>query len=230
MKLAISSLLFNADSIPSTGEENAMNSLGLDKLPVNFFDVAVVAILVGGLIHGRKRGMSGELLNLLKWLAVVLVCSFTYEPIGQFLVRSSDLFSPLSAYLSAYVVVAGLIVLLFAGINRALGGKLLGSDIFGHTEYYLGMGSGVVRGACILLAGLALVNARLYSQTDIKAAAKYQDDAYGSNFFPTLQTFQASVFNRSFSGPYIKEYLAFALIKPTPSSENQFKQREAWMP
>jgi len=55
MKLAISSLLFNADSIPSTGEENAMNSLGLDKLPVNFFDVAVVAILVGGLHVCARR-------------------------------------------------------------------------------------------------------------------------------------------------------------------------------
>jgi len=207
-----------------------MKSLGLDKLPVNFFDVALLVILVGGVIHGRKRGMSGELLNLLKWVAILLGCAMTYQPIGQFLVQNTDLFTPLSAFVAAYVCVGLLIMLLFAGINRALGGKLLGSDIFGQTEYYLGMGSGMIRAACILLAGLALLNARLYSQSEIKDMEKFQNEWYGSNFFPTPQTFQSSVFRKSLTGPYIKEYLSFVLIKPTAPETKEFKQHEAYMP
>ena len=48
-----------------------------------------------------------------------------------------------------------LVLLLFAGIKRTVGGKLVGSDIFGRSEYYLGMGSGFVRVTCMLLAAMA---------------------------------------------------------------------------
>jgi len=199
----------------------------MDKLPFNFFDFVLLAVLVAGVLRGRKHGMSEELLGLLKWIAILIVCALAYEPIGKLFVGS---FTLLFCYVMAYLT-AGLVVLIvFAGIKRALGGKLLGSDIFGKAEYYLGMGSGLVRFTCMLLAALALLNARYFSPAEVKAMENFQNDVYGSNFFPTLHSVQSAVFERSLLGPWIKENLSFLLIKPTEPENRQFKQKEFEFP
>ena len=201
--------------------------MSMDKLPFNLFDFVLLAVLVAGVLRGRKHGMSEELLGLLKWVAILVVCALAYEPLGKIFVGS---FTLLSCYVMAYLT-AGLVVLIvFAGIKRALGGKLLGSDIFGKAEYYLGMGSGLVRFTCMLLTALALLNARYFSPAEVKAMENFQNDVYGSNFFPTLHTVQSAVFERSLLGPWIKENLGFLLIKPTEPETRTFKQKEFQMP
>jgi len=206
-------------------------NLSLDKLPINLFDLLLVITLVFGIHQGRKHGMSGELLRLLQWLAILFGCSFAYEPLGDFINHSTDFFTPLAAYITAYIIIAALILLLFIGVRRALGEKLIGSDIFGHTEFYLGMGSGLIRFVCILLAVLALMNARAYTAAEVKANLKFQNDVYGSNFFPTFQTVQSSIFEKSLTGPYIRQYLGFLLIKPThPPQSQQYHQLDAFAP
>jgi uncharacterized membrane protein required for colicin V production len=197
------------------------------NLPFNVFDVVLVAILVVGVLRGRKLGMSEELLNLLKWVAVVFVCAFAYEPVGKLFGSS---FSMLSNYVIAYIGIGLLILVGFAGVKRALGGKMIGSDIFGKGEYYLGMVAGLLRFACVLVAALALLNARYFSPDEVKAMENFQNDVYGSNFFPTLHTVQAMVFERSLSGPFIKKNLELLLIKPTAPDNKPFKQKDFQMP
>src|SRR5205814_1593027 len=131
-----------------------------------------------------------------------------------------------ASYIAAYVVIAIVIFSLFALFHRGLGGKLVGSDIFGSSEYYLGMGSGFVRFGCIALAALALLNARYYSPADIRAEEKFQKDMYGSSFFPTLHAIQATVFDRSLSGHWIKDNLGFLLIQPTAPENKEIQRRE----
>jgi uncharacterized membrane protein required for colicin V production len=203
--------------------------MGLDSLPINAFDCLVLATLVIGLLRGRKHGMSEELMGLLKWLAVVIGCAMVYEPAGQWFANSSP-FSLLASFMMVYIAGALLILGVFALCKYRLGGKLVGSDIFGRTEYYLGMASGVVRLSCMLLAFLALLNARYFSPTEVRAMEKFQDDMYGSNYFPTWHTAQAVVFERSLSGPWIKEHLGFLLIKPTQPEDKTFHQKEANLP
>lgn len=82
----------------------------------------------------------------------------------------------------------------------------------------------------MMLAALALLNARYFSPTEVKAMEKFQDDVYGSNFFPTLHTLQSTVFERSLTGPWIKEHLSFLLIKPTEPENKQIKQKEYTFP
>ena len=199
-----------------------------DKLPVNLFDFALVAVLVVGVFRGRKHGMSEELLGLLKWLAILVVCALVYQPLGKMFAGST--FSLVSGYVMAYVAAALIVVALFAGIKRGLGGKLLGSDLFGKAEYYLGMGSGLVRFTCMLLVALALLNARYFSPDEVKAMENFQNDVYGSNFFPGLHSAQSVVFERSLLGPWIKDNLGFLLIKPTAPQDMSFKQKEFQMP
>ena len=199
----------------------------MNSLPFNAFDLALVVILIVGIYRGRKQGMSLELMPLVMWLVIVFVCAVAYEPIGSFFLGTTSLFSTLSCYLIAYTGAALIIVMLFAGLKRSLGGKLTGSDMFGRAEYYLGMGSGLVRFACVLLVGLAVLNARLYTVQEVKAEEAFQNDVYGSHFFPTLHGVQAAVFEHSLTGPWIKENLGFLLIKPTLPQDTSLHQKEA---
>ena len=203
--------------------------MSLDKLPINVFDFAVATILILGLMRGRKHGMSEELTGLVKWLAIVIGCALVYEPAGQWFASASP-FSLLASFMMVYIIMGLLILGVFALTKDRLGGKLVGSDIFGRAEYYLGMGSGVVRVSCILIAFLALLNARYFSPMEVRAMERYQDDLYGSNYFPTWHTAQAIVFERSLSGAWIREHLSFLLIKPTQPEDKQFHQKEANLP
>jgi uncharacterized membrane protein required for colicin V production len=205
-------------------------STSLDKLPINLFDLVVLVVLTAGIMRGRKHGMSEELIKLLEWLAILLGCAALYEWGGETVGQFTGLFGRLSRYITAYVVVALLIVGVFALVKRGLGGKLLGSDVFGRTEYYLGMVSGMVRFSCILLVGLALLNARYFSPTEVRAMQKYDDYYYGSDFFPGLHSMQQVVFEQSLTGPWIKKNLEWLLIKPTEPDKSQFKQKEFEIP
>ena len=204
--------------------------MSLDQLPINLFNLVLLLVLAAGIYQGRRHGMSEELLGLLTWLGILFGSALLYQPGAELIRQFTSVFSHLTCYLLAYVGGAALIFLLFLGIKRALGGKLLGSDIFGRTEYYLGMGSGLVRFSCMLLAVLALLNARYFNPTEVRAMQKFQDDVYGSNFFPTLHSAQATVFESSLTGPLIRQYLDFLLIKPTRVVNTQFKQKEYAFP
>ncbi len=200
-----------------------------DKIPINWFDLALVVVLLLGIWQGRKRGMSEETLPLVKWLIIVFGAALAYQPIAQLLMGSTPfgrLFCNIIAY--AAVILVGFMV--FSVIKRALGGKLLGSDLFGKSEYYLGMGAGMVRFACVLLVGLALLNARLYTAAEVRAMQKFQNDNYGSNFFPTLAGVQDSVFDKSLTGPLIKKYCGQLLIQPTPPGGGEIKRAKVDLP
>jgi uncharacterized membrane protein required for colicin V production len=204
--------------------------MSLDQLPINVFDLLVIAVVVAGIARGRKHGMSEELLSLVTWLAILFGCAYFYEPGGEFIAGFTTMFGRLTCYLMAYVGGGLVLLLLFAGIKRAMGGKLLGSDIFGRSEYYLGMVSGLVRFTCVLLAALALLNARYFSPIEVRAMEKFQDDVYGSNFFPTLHSLQATVFDKSLTGPWIKQNLGFLLIKPTEPDKRDLHQKDMFVP
>jgi len=203
--------------------------MSLDKMPFNWFDVAVVVTLGWGIHRGRKHGMSEELLGVLKWLTIIFVCAFAYMPIGA-KIAESPVFSTLSGYLMAYFACALVIAVGFAYLKKALGGKLVGSDVFGKSEFYLGMVAGMVRCSCVLIAALALLNARSYSRAEVQDELAFQNDVYGSHFFPTLQTVQSQVFERSLAGPWIKQKLSVLLITPTAPEKKELKQKEYTVP
>ncbi|HVV72565.1 MAG TPA: CvpA family protein [Verrucomicrobiae bacterium] len=199
------------------------------KLSVNMFDVALIVVLFLGLLRGRKHGMSEELMNVLKWLAVLLTCAFLYEPLGTFLAESSP-FSLLASFLIVYITLALAILGLFALLKHRLGGKLIGSDIFGRSEYYLGMISGLVRFACILLVCMAVLNARYFSPQEVRAMQAFQNDVYGKEYFPTWHTAQSGGFENSASGSWIKDHLGFLLIKPTRPENKDYHQKDYSVP
>ena len=195
-------------------------------LPFNWFDIVLPIVLIFGIQRGRKHGMSEELLLVMKWLAIVIVGGIFYQVIGDTIEASSPL-THLASYRLAYFSIALVIAITFMVFTKLLHGKLVGSDVFGSGEYYLGMMAGLLRYTCITLFALAMLNSRLYTNKEVSDELKFQNDVYGSNFFPTGYSFQAQVFEKSFTGPFIRKGLGFLLIKGTPQEEKGLKRRPA---
>jgi uncharacterized membrane protein required for colicin V production len=193
-------------------------------LPFNWFDVVLPIVLIFGIQRGRKHGMSQELLLVLKWLAIIIVGSLAYQTLGDTIEATSPL-SHLGSYRLAYFSIALAISIAFMALTKISHGKLVGSDIFGSGEYYLGMMAGLVRYSCIIIFFLAFLNSRLYTDKEISDELNFQNDVYGSNFFPTGYSFQAQVFEKSFTGPFIRKGLGFLLIKSTVTEEKGLKRR-----
>lgn len=200
--------------------------MNLNALPFNFIDLAIVAIIGVGVTRGRKRGMSEELLDVLKWLVIILVCSRLYEPLGGMLSQAT-VFSTLSCYVAVYAMIAMVIALIFGAIRRQIGTKLVSSDFFGMGEYYLGMAAGGFRYICVILVALAFLHARYYSPMELQAQAKQQERDFGSTFFPTFGTFQQSVFQHSFIGSSVQTYMGTLLIASTAPAEKGLQKHES---
>ncbi|HKS35824.1 MAG TPA: CvpA family protein [Verrucomicrobiae bacterium] len=186
-------------------------------LGVNWFDLVALVMVGVGVFVGRKRGMSSELLDVIQWLLIIFASALACDPFGRALADITG-FSPLSMFVMAYLLTAGLIKLIFVIVKRMAGEKLVGSDVFGNFEYYLGMAAGGIRFACITLFALALLNAKPVTDAQLAAQVKYQNDNLGSVYFPPFGSIQRSVFRESFTGKLVKDYLSAQLINVDPSA------------
>ncbi len=157
--------------------------------------------------------MSQEILPTLQWIAIMVLGGLFYRPVAAFLLQTSPL-GGLLANILAYVIIALVVHIVFLLIKKAIGEKLVGSDLFGRAEYYLGMLAGAVRFACMLVCLLALMNSRIYSAEELAQNAKTQAHDFEGVSFPTYGTIQHAVLIDSLSGRTVKRDLAFFLISP----------------
>lgn len=192
---------------------------GSDGLPFNWFDVAVLLILIFGLYRGRRNGMSKEILPLLQWVVLMLVCGFLYPFAGQFYVNVFH-WSRLTSYVGGYVTLGIVILLVFGVFRKLFAERVAKGEMFKSGEFYLGTLSGLIRTACIIIVILALINAPSYSQREIQQHAIYIKNTYGGglyggNYFPDFQQIQGQIFKESFIGPVIKKNIGLLLINHT---------------
>lgn len=202
-----------------------MNNLTIDSLPIGWFDIIVLALLVTGILRGRKHGMSEELLPLLRWLSAVAVAAILYKPIGLF-IESQTLLSKLSAFITAYLGCLLLVFILFAVLKRLSGGKPISAERFGKSEYYLGVMGGVVTVTCMLIVSLSFLNARKFTSKEIQTRQAYEKDVYGSSFFPTLDSMQVFVFKKSLTGSALQKMAGGLMIEPTVAKPKKIERRE----
>lgn len=193
-------------------------SFDIDHLPIGWFDLALVVVLGFGLFRGRKNGMTKEFLPMLHWLATVLVCGLAYETVGQLILNLSG-WSVLTCYLLGYFSLMFVVFLVFHTIKKIVQPRLTGSNFFGGGEYYLGMASGLIRYTSMMFVALALLNAPYYSAADIAKTNAFNarwfgggQQGFSGDFFPTLQSVQAAVFDKSFTGKNIKQYAGVMLV------------------
>lgn len=199
--------------------------MALDNIPFNWFDAVLVGVLGVGVYCGRRNGMTKEAVRLVQWLVLVAACGLGYQPLGAGLMAWLSL-DALDSYVIAYAILACVIYLIFTVIKNYLNPRLSGSNIFGGSEYYLGMPSGMIRYFCVLFAALALLNARYFDPTEIQKQEAFDKQTYGGGiysggYFPHLYTLQEQVFKNSASGPLIHKYLNQLLIAPTAPGAQQ---------
>src|SRR5437868_1231030 len=185
-----------------------------ESLQFGWFDVLVLTVLLVGISRGRKRGMSEELLDVIKWALVVFVAANIYEPAGQVLAETT-VFTDYFCYLAVYLVTIAFFVSVFSFLRPRLGEKIVSADFFGTGEFYLGMVAGAFRYACIILVLLALLNARHYSAQEIREENAFQEANFGAIRFPTPITMQSAIFEKSLTGLMARTYLSSFLIRPT---------------
>ena len=181
-----------------------------------WFDIVAVILIATGVLVGRRRGMSTELLSLITWLAIVIVSAQLNPFLGRRLTQISGLGAGFG-FMGAYLGVAALIWALGALIRYRLGDKLVGSDVFGGYEYYLGMVAGGIRFLCILFFLLALIGAPQYTDSEIQVKIKAQKESLGSIYFPPFGQIQRDVLRDSITGRQALEHASFLLIKVDPS-------------
>jgi uncharacterized membrane protein required for colicin V production len=187
--------------------------MDMSAFSVTWFDAAVIIMVGVGLFVGKKRGMSNELLDLFSWLLMVVVAALYYAPLAKLL---SELAS-LSLYYSniiCYIFIALVIKFIFSYIKRAVGEKLVGSDIFGRGEFYLGALAGGLRFFCMVIMFVAIMNAKFVTKAMVAAQIKAQEAEFGSSFFPTYAKIQSDVLFDSASGKFFREKLEEQLIAP----------------
>ena len=185
----------------------------------NWVDLAVVVLLGVGVYRGRVRGMSEELLDVTKWILILIAGGFLYQPVG-FMLAQSSVFSVFTCFLIVYSTILVVIFFFFSSLKRRLGDKLLASDVFGDAEYYLGMAAGAFRYGCVILVCFAFLNARLYTAEEVAAQRQFQQENFGDIAFPTLPTLQDQVFSKSFVGHITKSYLSqFLILATLPESK-----------
>ena len=192
-----------------------------DGLPINWFDGAVLVLLAFGIFRGRKNGMTRELAPTLQWLAVAIAAGLAYSFVAGFYSTQCGLRSKVTCAVLGYLSIAIGLFAIFAPIKQALNKRAENGGLFGGLEYYLGMISGFIRYACMIVFALALLNARSYTAAELAAKKAYDQRWYGGgmysgDYMPDLHTAQEAVFKQSFSGPYIQNYLGMLLIQTGP--------------
>lgn len=209
----------------------------LDKLTLGWFDVALILFVAFGFWRGRKRGMSKEVIPLLKWICIIAGCSLGYQLLGDELVSThyirkifgNSVLERTAANITAYLAIALVIWSVFAILGNLFQKKIEGSQAFGGGEYYLGIVSGITRWLCVLIFLLAMLNAPFYTSQEMAARAEYNKRWFGGgmydgNFLPDLPTLQSSVFKKSITGPVIKEYLPALLIESFSGAKKPAKR------
>ena len=189
---------------------------------MNAVDLLTLGVLLVGIVRGRKRGLSEEILDTLQWLAIVIVAGCFHRALAGWIGHSA-MVGRLFDTVVAYLLIALTIKLFFAMIKRRCGEKITESDLFGRFEYYLGMAAGMVRFACIYFFLLNFLHAPYYSPESLAANAKYQEKNFGDIHFPTLGTMQQTVFKESMTGWMADTYLDSILIRSTGSKVSDLR-------
>jgi len=179
-----------------------------------WFDFLLILTVIAGCLLGKKRGMSGELVDALQWVAIVVGSGLGYVFAKDLLLVYSD-FGRLTCSVLGYLICALSIKLIFSSVRKAVDQKLVDGDYFGRAEFALGLLAGGVHFFCILFFLVSLLQAKLITEEERLAVEQSQQDSFESIRFPTLSQMQYDTRKHSFFGrKYFYVQLEPLLIEP----------------
>jgi membrane protein required for colicin V production len=190
--------------------------MNLEGMPLNWVDLLTGIVLFVGILRGRKRGLSEEVLDTVQWIIIVIVAGLFHRELAQ-LIAPGSLVGQTFVNVCSYLLIVVLIKLVVTFIKRHAGEKIVGSDMFGRFEYYLGMMAGMVRFGCVYLVALSVLHAPYYTEQMLAEDARNQEKNFGDIRFPTLGGIQHTFFRQSATGWLTERHLAMVLIEPSES-------------
>jgi uncharacterized membrane protein required for colicin V production len=202
----------------------------IQKVKFDWFDLVVLAAALLGLVRGRKRGMTEELLPLLQWLLIIILGAYTYAEFGRLFNKVAGLNLTFCNF-AVYLFLAMVLKWVFTAVKNLLGDKLLVADAFGKSEFSLGMVAGILRYFCFVTLFVALLNGVYVSPAEQATAATRAPSSDTGFTLPSMASLQSRVFTRSVSGRFARTYLSNLLLKPVvpgavPKKEGIGKRRE----
>lgn len=189
----------------------------MDMIQASWVDLVILGLLGFGMVRGRTRGMSQEVLDLLKWLFAVLLSIYLYKPIGGLLAEHTPL-TFLHGYLITYTLIILTVYLIFSKLKTAYSERIVEKDAFGDGEYYLGIFSGLLRYCCVILILMNFLHARHYFPYEANARVESQMKDFGMVFF-TVPGLQKEVFQQSVFGRFTSNTLIPFMVEPTPAQD-----------
>ncbi len=187
--------------------------MNLNSITVGWFDVLVIAFLVWGGMIGRKRGMSDELLDVLKWLLILMASAWGYMELAS-LVYKVGRFDNYWVHVGSYVGIIAVFKTLLTVLKQRVGKKLVGGDVFGKWEFQLGTAAGVLRHFCMVVIFVSLANSKPVSEAKVKQAEAAQKELFGDNFFPSKGRLRLDILYSSATGKMIRTRLPQQIMKP----------------
>jgi len=186
----------------------------LGSMSLGWVDFVTLIILGVGFIHGRKRGLSEELLDTIQWILIIVAGAFFYRTLANAMTLAPLNMSLATYCVLSYIVIALVLKLVFTFFKKRFGQKLVESDIFGRVEFYGGMAAGAVRWTCMYFFVLSMLHAPSYSDAELAQRQKDVEYNFGSDFFPSISKIQDSVFKKSLTGRSADAYLGTFLLEP----------------
>lgn len=182
-------------------------------LRYHWFDLVFLVIVVSGLLYGRKRGLSVELVPLLHWVTLIIVCGTFSERLGAPIASLIEI-QPNVAFVFTYILLGVGVAYAFWHIKKTVAKGLPGSTCFGAAEFPLGAAAAAIRFGCILFVGLALMSAQYIPEEDLAEPVysflRTEDEG------PQPADLHRGVFVRSWSGHWMKHSFGRWLIAAQP--------------
>ena len=124
-----------------------MNIKFIDFL--NFFDIFSLIIIIFSALFSLKGGLITSLLNLIKWILLVLVLKYSFNHLRAPFANALDLSSTLTDILIfTSVLIVGYVILTI--LNRLILG-LLNADKVGPINRLFGLVFGIIRGYILIV-------------------------------------------------------------------------------
>ena len=138
----------------------------------NFFDIFCLIIIIASALLSLKAGLLKNLLNLAKWIALILLLKYSF---GYLRVPFKDALnlSPTLIDITIFISVFIISYVTFTLINRLIIG-LISSDRSGAIDRLFGFLFGIVRGYIIVVVIFSIFSNWNFSSTLLKS---YKNDS-----------------------------------------------------
>jgi membrane protein required for colicin V production len=128
----------------------------------NFFDIFCLTVILISALFSLKGGLLKNLLNLVKWIVVVLVLKYSFDYLRVPFKNTLDL-SPTLTDISIFISVFIISYVMMTIVNRLIVG-LISSDRSGPIDRLFGVIFGIVRGYIIVVMIFSVLNNWYFSK------------------------------------------------------------------